>query len=119
MRSLFGSNPMVRESAGTMGIQEIRLTPSAAKLVEKMGITYVTFDVVEMHLGGILGIVKEITPSYRAPEDATGYKFFQVGDLAVFIDRKIDIFGPLALKTEGFWKKQLALSGAKPAFFNF
>jgi hypothetical protein len=102
-----------------MNTPKISITPAAIKFIEKMGITDVTFDVVELHLGGILGIVKEIAPSYEAPGDATGHKFFRVDDLAVFIDRRIEIFGPLILKAEGFWKKQLALGGVKPSFFNF
>ena len=98
---------------------KIRITPGAANFIEKMAITDITFDIIEMNLGGILGIVKEIAPFYETPEDASGYRFFKIGELTIFIHRKIEIFGPLVLKTEGLWTKQLVLTGIKPSFFNF
>jgi hypothetical protein len=97
----------------------MEITESARKFIEKKGITDVTFSLVEQDVRGAMGIIKEIIHVYKAPVDASGHRFFQIENLYVFVDRNIEITGPLILKTEGLWKKRLALSGAKPPFFNF
>lgn len=98
---------------------KMRITESARKFIEKKGITDVTFSLVEHDVRGAMGIIKEIIHVYKAPVDASGYKFFQVENLYIFVDRNIEITGPLILKTEGLLKKRLVLGGAKPPFFNF
>jgi hypothetical protein len=97
----------------------MKITESAKKLMGKKGITDVTFSLVEQDVRGAMGIIKEIIQVYKAPVDASGYRFFHMQNLYVFVDRNIEITGPLILKTEGLWKKRLRLSGAKPPFFNF
>lgn len=97
----------------------MKITESARKFIEKKGLTDVTFSLVENDIRGAMGIIKEIIHVYKAPVDASGHKFFQVENLYVFVDRNIEITGPLILKTEGLLKKRLALGGAKPPFFNF
>ncbi len=97
----------------------VRISKSARKFIQDVGITDVTFKLVEFDVRGAMGIIKEVHPRYQAPEDASGYKYFRKGHFSVFIDREIIINGPLVLKTSGFWNKQLALSGAKVPFFNF
>ena len=87
--------------------------------MEEMGITDVTFNLIEYDVPNTMGIIKEIEPVYHAPENATGYRFFRMGKICVFIDRNIVITGPIVLKTEGFFGKKLALGGAKTPFFNF
>ena len=87
--------------------------------MEKMGITDVTFNLIEYDIPNTMGIIKEMEPVYHAPENATGYRFFRLGKICVFIDRNIEIIGPIVLKTEGFWEKRLVLGGGKTPFFNF
>ena len=87
--------------------------------MEKMGVTDVTFNLIEYDIPNTMGIIKEIEPLYHAPENATGYRFFRLEKVCVFIDRNIEIIGPIVLKTEGFWAKRLVLGGAKTPFFNF
>ena len=84
-----------------------------------MGITDVTFNLIEYDIPNTMGIIKEIKPVYHAPKNATGYRFFRLEKICVFIDRNIEITGPIVLKTEGFGGKRLSLGGAKPPFFNF
>ena len=98
---------------------KMKITESARKFIEKKGLTDVTFSLVEHDIRGAMGIIKEIIHVYKAPVDASGHKFFQVENLYVFVDRNIEITGPLILKTEGLLKNRLALGGAKPPFFNF
>jgi hypothetical protein len=95
------------------------ISKSAKTLIQGIGITDVTFKLVEIDIRGAMGIIKEIRPFYQAPADASGYKYFREGNFSVFIDREIMITGPLILKTSGFLNKKLALSGAKAPFFNF
>ena len=70
-----------------------------------MAIRDVTFNLIEMDVGGIFGIIKEIEPAYEAPENASDHRFFRVGRLSVFIDRKIDIVGPLSINITGMWMR--------------
>jgi len=95
------------------------ISKPAEKLIQNTGITDVTFKLVEIDIRGAMGIIKEIRPFYRAPADASGYKYFRKGNFSVFIDREIMITGPLVLTTSGFLNKKIALSGAKAPFFNF
>jgi hypothetical protein len=96
-----------------MGNTKIKLSASARKFMQKNGITDVTF---EIRRAGIEGYLKEIEPVYRAPADASGYRYFVVEGYHVFVARSIKILGPLTISTEGIWKfKQLFLNGADAA----
>jgi hypothetical protein len=96
-----------------MGNTKIKLSASARKFMQKNGITDVTF---EIRRAGIEGYLKEVEPVYRAPADASGYRYFVVEGYHVFVARSIKILGPLTISTEGIWKfKQLFLNGADAA----
>jgi hypothetical protein len=96
-----------------MGNTKIKLSASARKFMQKNGLTDVTF---EIRRAGIEGYLKEIEPVYRAPADASGYRYFVVEGYHVFVARSIKILGPLTISTEGIWKfKQLFLNGADAA----
>ena len=96
-----------------MGNPTIKLSSSARKFLQKNGITDVTFNLCRVEPEGFL---KEIQPTYEAPADATGYRYFMVEGYHVFVARSIKILGPLTLSTEGIWKfKQLYLNGADAA----
>ena len=78
--------------------------------MQKNGITDVTFNLCRVRPKEALN---EIEPVYRAPADASGYRYFVVEGYHVFVARNIKILGPLTLTTEGLWKfKQLFLDGA-------
>ena len=95
------------------GSKKIKLAASARKFMQKNGITDVTFDLCRAEPKGVL---KEIEPVYRAPVDASGYRYFVVEGYHVFVARNIKILGRLTLTTEGIWKfKQLFLDGAGAA----
>ncbi|MEJ2731665.1 MAG: hypothetical protein P8185_24675 [Deltaproteobacteria bacterium] len=93
-----------------MGNPKIKLSASARKFMQENGITDVTFDLCRAEPRGVL---KTIEPTYQAPTDASGYRYFMVDGYHIFVTRKIKILGPLTLTTEGIWKfKQLSLDGA-------
>jgi hypothetical protein len=92
---------------------KIKLSTSARKFMQKMGITDVTFN---LRRPATKGALMTIEPTYRAPVDASGYRYFRVEGYHIFVARKIKILGPLTLSTEGVWKfKQLFLDGADAA----
>ena len=96
-----------------MGNTTIKLSSAARKFMQKRGITDVTFDLCSAEPKGFL---KEIEPIYRAPTDASDYRYFVVEGYHVFVARSIKILGPLTISTEGIWKfKQLFLNGAGAA----
>ena len=78
--------------------------------MQKKGITDVAFNLCRAEPKGVL---MTIEPTYQAPTDASGYRYFMVDGYHIFVARKIKILGPLTLTTEGIWKfKQLSLDGA-------
>jgi hypothetical protein len=96
-----------------MGNPKIKLSASARKFMQKKGITDVTFNLRRTEPQGVLTTIE---PTYQAPADASGYRYFRVDDYHIFVARKIKILGPLTLTTEGLWKfKQLSLDGAGAA----
>jgi len=97
----------------------VEISKPAKIFIQNIGITDVTFKLVELDIRCAMGIIKEVRPFYQAPADASDYKYFRKGNLSVFIDREVIINGPLVLKTSRFLNKKLALSGAKAPFFNF
>ena len=81
--------------------------------MQKNGITDVTFNLCRAEPKGVLTTVE---PTYQAPADASGYRYFMVDGYHIFVARKIKILGPLTLTTEGIWKfRQLSLDGAGTA----
>ena len=91
----------------------MKISKSAKKFIQERDIEDVTFNLIEQDVAGCcIGIAKEIQPVYKAPVDASNYRYFQAERCHIFISRKIKILGPLTLTTEGLWKKQLFLSGA-------
>jgi len=93
----------------------IKISKSAKRFIRQKGIEDVTFNLFEAEVAGCcVGVVKEITPEYKAPVDASGYRYCRVEDFHIFIARKIKILGSLKLTTEGLFKKRLFLLGANP-----
>lgn len=93
----------------------IKISKSAKKFIRQKGIEDVTFNLFEAEVAGCcVGVVKEITPEYKAPVDASGYRYCRVEDFHIFIARKIKILGPMKLTTEGLFKKRLFLLGTNP-----
>jgi len=93
----------------------IKISKSAKRFIRQKGIEDVTFNLFEAEVAGCcVGVVKEITPEYKAPVDASGYRYCRVEDFHIFIARKIKILGSLKLTTEGLFKKQLFLLGTNP-----
>ena len=91
----------------------MKISKSAKAFIHERDIEDVTFNLIEQEVAGCcIGVVKEITPAYKAPADASNYRYFQVEGCHIFISRKIKIIGALTLTTEGLWKKRLFLSGA-------
>ena len=59
----------------------IKISKSAGKFLLKKGIKDVTFDLFEAEVAGCcVGVVKEIIPEYKAPADASGYRYCRVED---------------------------------------
>jgi hypothetical protein len=93
----------------------IKISKSAKRFILEKGIEDVTFNLFEAEVAGCcVGVVKEITPEYKAPVDASGYRYCRVEDFHIFIARKIKILGPMKLTTEGLFKKRLFLLGTNP-----
>lgn len=91
----------------------MKISKSAKKFIQERDIEDVTFNLIEQDVAGCcIGIAKEIKLVYKAPADASNYRYFHAEGCHIFISRKIKILGPLTLTTEGLWKKQLFLSGA-------
>jgi hypothetical protein len=91
----------------------VKISKSARKFLQEREIEDVTFNLIEQDVAGCcIGVAKEITPEYKAPIDASNYRYFQAEGRHIFISRRIKILGPLTLSTEGLWKKRLFLSGA-------
>ena len=91
----------------------MKISKSAKKYIQERDIEDVTFNLIEQDVAGCcIGIAKEIKPVYKAPADASNYRYFHTEGCHIFISRKVKILGPLTLTTEGLWKKQLFLSGA-------
>ena len=96
-----------------MGHLNATISKSAQKFIKEKNIKDVTFKLIENDVVGCcVGIVKDIEPVYKAPSDASGYRYCQTEGFHIFISRKIKILGPLTLTTEGIWKKRLFLNGA-------
>ena len=90
----------------------MKISKSAIKFIQERNIEDVTFNLIEQDVAGCcIGIAKEIKPVYKAPVDASNYRYFQTEGCHIFISRKIKILGPLTLTTEGLWNKRLFLSG--------
>ncbi len=91
----------------------IKISRSAKKFIRERNIEDITFNLIAHEVSGCcIGIAKEIKPVYKAPADASNYRYYQTDGCHVFISRMIKILGPLTLTTEGLWKKQLSLCGA-------
>jgi hypothetical protein len=91
----------------------IKISKSARKFIQEKAITDVTFNLIESDVAGCcVGIVKEIEPVYKAPKNASGYRYCQIDGHHIFIARKIKIHKSLTLTTEGVFKKRLCLTGA-------
>lgn len=91
----------------------VKISKSAIIFIQERDIEDVTFNLIEQDVAGCcIGIAKEIKPVYKAPVDASNYRYLQAEGCHIFISRKIKILGPLTLTTEGLWKKRLFLSGA-------
>jgi hypothetical protein len=96
-----------------MGNLNIKISRSAKKFIYERDLEDITFNLIEQDVAGCcIGIAKEIKPVYKAPTDASNYRYFQTEGCHIFISRMIKILGPLTLTTEGLWKKRLFLSGA-------
>lgn len=96
-----------------MGSIRVKISKSARKFCQEKGIDDVTFNLFEYNVTGCcLGFVKEIQPVYKAPSNASGYRYYKVEGFHVFVARAIRLMGPLTLSTEGIWKKRLCLDGA-------
>ena len=96
-----------------MGTLNIKISRSAKKFIREKEIEDVTFNLIAHDVSGCcIGFAQEIKPVYKAPVDASHYRYMQTDGCHIFISRKIKILGPLTLTTEGVWKKQLSLSGA-------
>jgi hypothetical protein len=93
---------------------KIKITDRAKRFIQDRKIKDVTFILKELDVTGCcVGIAKEIEPVYKAPKNASGFRYIQTDGYHVFISRKIKILGPLTLTTEGIWKlKRLYLNGA-------
>jgi len=90
-----------------------KITDSARRFMEEKNIEDVTFRLIEDEVAGCcVGVLREIEPVYRAPDNASGYLYFEVEGRHVYISRRIRIMRPLTLTTEGLFKKKLFLSGA-------
>ncbi len=91
----------------------VKISKSAIKFIKERDIEDVMFNLIEQDVSGCcIGIAMEIKPVYKAPADASNYRYLQAEGCHIFISRKIKILGPLTLTTEGLWKKRLFLSGA-------
>jgi len=91
----------------------MKISKSAKKFIQERDIEDVTFNLIEQDVAGCcIGVAKEIKSVYKAPANASNYRYVQVEGCHIFISRTIKILGPLTLTTEGLWKKQLFLSGA-------
>jgi hypothetical protein len=91
----------------------VKISKSAIKFIKERDIEDVMFNLIEQDVSGCcIGIAREIKPVYKAPADASNYRYLQAEGCHIFISRKIKILGPLTLTTEGLWKKRLFLSGA-------
>ena len=91
----------------------IKISKSARKFIQERDIEDVTFQLIEQNVAGcFIGMAKEIRPVYKAPVNASNYRYLQAEGLHIFISRKVKILGPLTLTTEGLWNKRLFLSGA-------
>jgi len=92
---------------------KINVSNAAQKFCREKGIDDITFNLIESDVAGCcIGFVKEIEPAYKAPSNASGYRYCKVEGYHIFISRRIRIPGPLTLATEGIWKKRLCLNGA-------
>jgi len=93
---------------------KINVSSKAKKFIQHKNIKDITFNLKQLDVSGCcVGIVKEIEPVYKAPRNASGYKYVRIDECHVFISRNIKITGPLTITTEGFWNlKRLYLSGA-------
>jgi hypothetical protein len=91
----------------------VKISKSARKFLQERNIVDVTFNLIEQNVAGCcIGVAKEIKPEYKAPVNASNYRYVQAEGCHIFISRMIRILGPLTLTTEGLWKKRLFLSGA-------
>lgn len=91
----------------------MKISKSAKAFIQERDIEDVTFNLIEQEVSGCcIGVAKEIRSVYKAPADASNYRYFQVEGCHIFISRNVKIIGPLTLTTEGLWKKRLFLSGA-------
>ncbi len=96
-----------------MGNLKIKISESAKKFIRQRNIEDVTFILIAQGVSGCcIGMVKDIKPVYKAPRDASNYRYVQADGCHIFISRMIKILGPLTLTTEGVWKRRLSLSGA-------
>ena len=91
----------------------LKVSDSAKKFLMEKGIVDVTFNLITADvLGCCIGFVRDIEPDYRAPENASGYRYCRAEGFHVFIAREIRLSNHLTLTTEGLWKKRLCLTGA-------
>ena len=91
----------------------LKVSESAKNFFLENGIVDVTFNLIKSDVSGCcIGFVRDIEPVYRAPENASGYRYCQAEGFHVFIAREIRLSNRLTLTTEGLWKKRLCLTGA-------
>ena len=91
----------------------LEVSDSAKNFFMEKNIVDVTFNLIKADVSGCcIGFVREIEPVYRAPENASGYRYCRADGFHVFIAREIRLSNHLRLTTEGLWKKRLCLTGA-------
>ena len=62
------------------------ISKSAKKFIKEKKIKDVTFNLIESDVAGCcVGIVKDIEPVYKAPNDASGYRYCQTEGFHIFI----------------------------------
>ncbi len=94
--------------------QIVSTSRSARKFMEEKGITAVTFELNVLAPKGAccLRVAKEIEPVYRVARELSEYHRFEIEGRRIFVAKKLKIYAPMKLVTEGFgFFKRLALSG--------
>ena len=83
---------------------KIRITSRAKKYLETKKIKDIVLKLVELDVAESIGVAKEVSVGFGAPDDKNKYRCCDVDSYRVCVDRRLEAIGDVTIKKQGFWK---------------
>ena len=83
---------------------EVTISPRAMKYLHERGASCLVLGLVDIETGGSVGAARDVAFGFAPPRDSRHFRWCQVQGIDVYVDRKLRVVGPVAIKKQGFWK---------------